>query len=496
MTPKQFFSAKMLGGAEPFSGDGNLQSRSRTQRIPDLRPNLLLLIPDQHRSDFSPWNESVPVRMPHVAGLAQRGLRFDQAIVNCPLCAPSRAGLASGRSYGSCGVVDNFQDYPLGLPTFYQQLRSSGYEVCGTGKFDLHKNTSRWGLDGSRLLTEWGFTQGIDNEGKWDGIRTYRAHGPQGPYFKFLEENGLAGAYSDDFERRGRDYTDGHGYGQTFPTDLPDYAYCDNWIGRNTIDILRGLPEEKPWFMQVNFTGPHEPQDITNSMWQACQGLQFPGPVASSQHDADFHNRARQNYSAMLENIDARIGEILAAVARRGELDNTVVIYTSDHGEMLGDHNEWQKSRPWQSAIGVPLVAAGPGIAVGEQGSALVQLTDLAATFIDYADASELPEMDSRSIRPVLEDPARSHREIVFSSMRNSNAGVPKLPGVPTERTVWDCAFDGRYKAIHQSGRGLDPQLFNLDKDPGEEDDLAASNPGQLASLLSQIDAENARVGK
>ncbi|MDE2863414.1 MAG: sulfatase-like hydrolase/transferase, partial [Chloroflexota bacterium] len=102
--------------------------------MPNTRPNLLLLIPDQHRWDFGPWDPQSPLRMPNLASLAERGVQFDQAIVNSPLCAPMRASLASARSYGSCGVVDNGNDYPIDLPTFYQQLRSAGYQVCGTGK--------------------------------------------------------------------------------------------------------------------------------------------------------------------------------------------------------------------------------------------------------------------------------------------------------------------------------------------------------------------------
>ena len=464
--------------------------------MPATRPNLLLLIPDQHRWDFGPWNPDSPLQMPNLAGVAARGVQFDQAIVNSPLCAPMRASLASGRSYGSCGVVDNSNDYPLDLPTFYQQLRSAGYQVCGTGKFDLHKVSGGWGLDGQTNLADWGFTKGIDNEGKWDGFRNYRDTGKaQGPYYKFLVENDLAEAHREDFERRGRDYLEGKDYGKTFPTTLPDFAYGDNWIARNTIDILRELPREQPWFMQVNFTGPHEPQDITASMWHSCQGIEYPGPMASTQYDTDFHNRARQNYGAMLENIDARIGEILATIDRRGELDNTIVVYSSDHGDMLGDHNEWQKSRPWHSSVAVPLIAAGPGVAKGQKSSALVQLFDLAATFIDYAAAEPVPDMDARSIRPVLEDPTRDHREVLFSGLRHLG-GYPGQSFIrdPAHYT-WDMAFDGRHKLIHQHGYGLDPQLFDLQSDPAETEDLAASDPDRVAAMLSQIHAETARTG-
>ncbi len=461
----------------------------------DRRPNLLLLLPDQHRWDFNPWNTQVPVQMPNLAQLAAHGVRFDQAIANCPLCAPARASLASGRSYGRCGVVDNRQDFPLDLPTFYQSLQASGYEVCGTGKFDLHKTTPRWNLDGSRLLSEWGFTRGIDNEGKRDGERTYTAHGPQGPYLAYLASLGLADAHSEDFSKRGVVGTSGDSMGETFPTPLPDHAYCDNWIASNTIDVLSQLPEGKPWFCQVNFTGPHEPNDITQSMWDGCQGIDFPLPIDSTRHDADFHNRARQNYSAMLENIDARIGEILAAIEKRGELDNTVIVYSSDHGELLGDHDEWQKSRPWHSSIAVPLVVAGPGAAVGQTSSALVQITDLAATFLDFAAAAPLPDMDSTSFRPVLGDPSLQHRQRVFSALTNAaqqsgNAGADENP-----KYVWDCIFDGRFKLVRQHGQGLAPQLFDLDEDPSETTDIADARPSLTAELIQLRNDENHRTG-
>ena len=164
------------------------------------RPNLLLLIPDQHRADWVAGG-GLPLRTAALQGLAERGVCFERAYCTSPLCAPSRASLASGRHYAHCGVHDNSRNYPLDQPTFYQALRGAGYRVAGVGKFDLHKDTSDpanawWGLDGSRLLAEWGFTDGIDSEGKLDGSSSYRdAGGPRGPYLKMLHDRGLADRY-------------------------------------------------------------------------------------------------------------------------------------------------------------------------------------------------------------------------------------------------------------------------------------------------------------
>ena len=110
------------------------------------------------------------------------------------------------------------------------------------------------------------------------------------------------------------------------------------------------------------------------------------------------HVRIRQNYSAMIENIDRWLGIFQDRLRDRGDLDNTVVVYSSDHGEMLGDHGRWGKSVPYQASAGVPLVMAGPGIAQGVRSDALVSLMDLAATFIDYAD---MP-VSSRNGEPFL----------------------------------------------------------------------------------------------
>ena len=221
------------------------------------RPNILLLIPDQHRWDFMETTLGLPVRMPNLEELAARGIRFNQAIVNSPLCAPSRASLASTRNYHRTGVEDNFQDYPLDLPTFYQALRTAGYRTGGVGKFDLHKNTSDWGPDGKRCLDEWGFSDGVDNEGKWDMVWNC-ADEPKGPYSEYLHGRDLMAAHVADMETRAPGTDEHRNYGQTAPSPLPEEAYSDNWLTEHGLGTINGFPTDTPWFLQVNFTGPHE----------------------------------------------------------------------------------------------------------------------------------------------------------------------------------------------------------------------------------------------
>ncbi len=307
---------------------------------------------------------------------------------------------------------------------------------------------------------------------------------PRGPYFKFLHDRDLVRAHADDFYRRGRANRQGTNYGTTWPTALPEDAYCDNWIGAQGVKVLREMPPDAPWFMQVNFTGPHDPMDVTERMYARWLDVDFPQPAANSQHRPEFHNRVRRNYAAMIENIDRQIGELLDVVAERGELDNTIVVYTSDHGDMLGDGDLWEKCRHQHGSLAVPLVIAGPGIEAAAS-AAVVGINDFTATFLGYAAAETLPGMDGRSLRPLLEGQTDRHREVVFAGMTHQN------PGQEIDLD-WDLAWDGRHKLVrdHKSGA---TRLFDLETDPGELVDCAADRPEIAARLTSLLDAELAR---
>ncbi len=424
------------------------------------RPNILLLFPDQWRFDWTGANKALPLRTPNLDALAARGTRFTRAVVAAPVCAPSRACLAAGKEYDRCRVPSNGYDYPIDQTTYYTVLRQGGYHVTGCGKLDLHKKTEDWGLDGKRLLKEWGFSDGVDNAGKRDAIRS-GAVTPKDPYMAYLHKRGLAAAHVEDFKRR-------RGASATFPTPLPDDAYCDNWLSNNGLQLLRAAPAGKPWHLVVNFTGPHEPMDITKSMDARCRGRDFPQPNGNKQFPPETHVAIRQNYAAMIENIDRWVGIFINEVKKRGELDNTLVVFSSDHGEMLGDHNRWGKSVPWQPSVGVPLIAAGPGIKRGVATPALASVMDLAATFLDYAGLSRPKDMDSRSLRPLLEGRTRSHRAHVLSGLGD-----------------WRMVWDGRYKLI----RGFEEteQLYDLEADPLENRNLAAEQPAAVSRLRRML---------
>lgn len=475
-----------------------------TQKELMNQPNILLLISDQHRPDFLTTNSDMPVRNPNIAKIASQGVNFSQAFCASPTCAPSRACLASGKSYHRAGVPSNQFNYPLEQPTFYGILRESGYHVAAVGKLDLHKPEFAWGLNGSHLLEEWGFSEGVDSEGKIDAIRAvtavwpigymafyqkkggrigeymkklladypYRNHVPEatavGPYAAYLESKGLLNTHVRDIWFR-------HPYVSTDPSPLPDDAYGDTWIANTGLSLLQNFAADKPWFLQVNFTGPHDPVDVTEAMHRRWRDVDFPPPVDSTEFDPATHNEIRRNYAAMIENIDTQVGRYLQLVEERGELDNTIIVYASDHGEMLGDHDLWMKSVPYQPSVRVPLVVRGPNIGQNVVSDALVSLYDLAATFLDYAGLDVPEEMDSLSLEPVLSGEQTQHRDIVFSALLD-----------------WDMAFDGRYKYIrYEDGREL---LFDLSIDPNEIENLADQKP-ELCSQMAEAITEMQKKG-
>ena len=429
-------------------------------------PNILFFFPDQWRFDWVGRNPDIAVRTPNLDQLEKNGVCFPNTVCPSPVCAPSRACVAAGTEYDQCPVKGNLDNLPVDYPTVYRILRDAGYHVMGCGKFDLNKGTCTsesfaWGVDGQRFLNEWGFSAGINNEGKMDGLRCGREE-PQGPYFKFLEDRGLREVHVDDFERRKNQ--------ATFPTKLPDDAYCDNWIGQNGLDLIDSVPDGKPWFLQVNFTGPHSPWDVTESMTELYKGKEFPPPNKSEQLTPEHHQEVRQNYSAMIENIDRWTKIYLDKLEERGELENTLIVYTSDHGEMLGDHNGWDKSKPWHPSVAVPFVISGPGVRKNAKCDLPTTNLDMTATFLDYAGLETPDGMDSRSLRGLLEGKTDSHREVVLSGLSD-----------------WRMAYDGKWKYVE--GYEDSPQLFDLENDILENNNLASdsAHAEQVARLKAWL---------
>lgn len=418
---------------------------------PTKKPNILFFFPDQHRYDWTSLNTALPDLTPNLRQLAREGISFSKVFCPSPLCAPSRACLAAGKRYGETGVASNGDALPLTTTTFYKLLRDSGgYHVLGCGKFDLDKPGKSWGIDGKHhreglpsLLEVWGFSDGIDNAGKEDGAKTKKPE----PYNAYLK--------SINVSRK----------------NMTDEAYSDNWIARNGLSLLQSAPKDKPWFLQINFNGPHPPFDPTPSMTNKWGNTEFPLAVPENKDDQD----ERLRYAAEITNIDRWIAVYKEELQKRGELDNTIIIFSSDHGEMLDDHGYHGKTRPLSPSACVPLVISGPGIRKNAVCNNITGTIDLPATFLDYAGVPIPSFMDgSKSMRAYLEGKGDSPRKHVTSAL----AG-------------WTLVCDGRYKLIsgvlkdkvQAKDQDKNEVLYDLLNDPTESMDVLSDHPDIAANL-------------
>jgi len=454
--------------------------------MPQQRPNILFVFADQHRPDWVGYDGDVPVRTPNLDALVEDGVAFRNAITPAPVCGPARSSLASGLEYDQAYVRDHHagQDYPLGAPTLYGRLRDQGgYHTIGTGKWDLQKYSGDAGADGKRFLEQNGFSDGFEAEsGLFNPVGE-----PKGPYQHYIIEEGLEDTFEEEFPR---------GVENTEILPIPEEAYQDNWIGRNSEAVIRDAPSEQPWFAQINFVKPHNPWDVTEAMdeWYHDPDVEFPDPLdPGAAFDTEHHQEIRRNYSAMVQNVDRRLGRLLDLLEERGERENTIVIYASDHGESLGDRGSWKKRTPYRECCGVPFVVSGPQVETRGVVDAPATILDIHATALDWADVP-VPEIQSQTMRPYLEGSTDEEpRDVVFSGLG-----------------PWRMAFDGRYKYV----RGFDPEqphngqvwefdsydefavqqkmdehelLFDLEADQTERESVLDQNPDVIARLDAQL---------
>jgi len=394
------------------------------------QPNFLLLFPDQMRWDWAGSLEGMTaLRMPTLEALAAGGTRFRRAFVPAPVCAPSRACLASGREYDEAGVPSNFaNDYPVNLTTFYTLLQNAGYHTMTTGKDDLTKATG-CGLNGTLHATQLGFSDFLRVKGKDDVLGAV----PSDPYGEYLLEhnvyvNGTNVTLWDVYNKLDKaccnDVPGGAGgYFCEVPSVMPQGAYEDDYVAGLALQLLDRKPAGVPWFLQISFPGPHPPFIVTQDMINTTKSEAYPVAVDNSGLSRAANEAIRELYAAELEHLDELFAQVLAKVEALGELSNTLVVVASDHGEMLGDHVDWGKTMPWQGSASVPLVVSGPalGVRAAVIDGVPVATMDIGGTLLELAGAAPAPNMTTRSFANVLRGAPGSEyvRPFVSSGLAN-----------------------------------------------------------------------------
>jgi len=404
------------------------------------RPNLLVILSDQHGRPFSSCYGHPHVRTPNLDRLAARGLRFDNAYCNSPLCVPSRSALMTGKRVSTLGVWDNNTILGSGEPTLGHHLRGAGYDAVLCGR--MHFN----------------------GDDKLHGFARQIASDPD------------ANASIPEWEAGGR--VEGHQL-RSLPADAGSGMALDDTAEEKAISHVRSKEDsDTPWALIVGFKHPHRPWNAEQRFWDLYDeaALDLPGePGPGDHHPVHDRNRllrrmleegfpekvirhARAGYYASISRMDEKVGSILDALDASGQAERTLVVYTSDHGTMLGDHGLWMKSSLFENSAGVPLILAGPGIPNGTRNEN-VSLMDLTATLTEIS-GGDPSEMDGRSLTGVIDGTGRW-----------DNYALCEYYATWTDRPMAALRRDH-----HKIMASVDeaPQVFDLEADPGETRDLSA----------------------
>lgn len=429
------------------------------------QPNILFLFTDQLRADAlgctGGW-----IRTPNIDRLAEEGTRFSQCFTNSPVCIPARASLATGRYPHNTGIWKNCHTaLPPTAATWMQAIRAAGYRTSLFGKTHLHPHKGDL-RDREYLIHAYG----LDDVDEIAGPRASRE--VMSHMTERWQRLGLLEAYRSDYAERFS-----HRPWVARPSVLPLEEYADVYVGRRALEYLQAYDRPQPWFCWVSFGGPHEPWDAPRpyadryrpqDMPPALVPAEGPPPARDGNlyrlmRDPESHPpfadgevaALRANYAGNVTLIDDQIGAILDAVRSRGEWDDTVVLFSSDHGEMNGDYGLIYKENFLDSAVRIPLIVRAPGLAGGRVNDGPVELMDAGATLADMAGAALEHRQFARSLAPLLRGETSDHRRDALSEIH----GEIMLA-------------DSRWKAVLNT-EGQVYLLFDRARDPRELVNLA-----------------------
>jgi arylsulfatase A-like enzyme len=458
------------------------------------KPNIILIITDQQRSDTVgalgyPW-----MRTPTLDRLATEGAAFTNCYTTSPVCVGARASLFTGMYPHATGVFTNFHPWQ---PTWVSSLADAGYHCASIGKMHINPYDAKGGFhqrfpvenkDRPLFLEE--HARAIYDE--WDKALHARKLEKPSRYNRFARD--------PDAYRRALGAFEWH---------LDEDMHSDMFIGDHAVWWLKERKATSPLFLQVGFPGPHPPYDPVKRYLDLYKDVDIPIPhptdeelAAQPESQAQLrrnmieHNydsvawqerpspedvlRIRRHYAANVTMIDDKVGEILAALEERGYLENAIVFFTSDHGDALGDHGHIQKWTMFDCSVKVPLIAWSKRHIAPRRTHALVQWMDIASTILESAGVPVPRSFESRTLWPILKGEAAQIRDEVWSELARDH--------IQTGAEYIVMQRDARWKIVCYLGDAYG-ELYDLEDDPGELRNLwnAAEHRERRDSMVRHV---------
>jgi choline-sulfatase len=425
------------------------------------RPNILFLMADQHRGDCLGADGSRIAHTPNLDRLGSDGIRFRSAYSSTPTCTPARAGLLTGMSpwnHGMLGYSRVAEKYPVEMPRL---LAEAGYFTMAAGKLHYHPQRNLHGYHAA-LLDESGRAESIDFRS--DYRSWFWTQAPN------LNPDATGVGFND---YKGKAYV------------LPEHLHPTRWTADVAVRFLETYQRPEPFFLKVSFARPHSPYDPPQRWMDRYADSDIPAP-AQAQWSERYVERntakddiwrgrvsaaetrtSRQAYYGSVSFVDEQIGRILAALEKRGLLEQTLILYTSDHGDMTGDHNLWRKSYAYEPSARVPMLMRWPqGLIPAKRGQVAhepVELRDILATFMDAAGHAPPARIDGRSLLDLARCKQDGWRS--FIDLEHDICYAPE--------NHWNAITDGKTKYIFHARDG-EEMLFDLTSDSLELKNLAS----------------------
>ena len=423
-----------------------------------MRPNVVVVMADQLAPHWTGAYGHKVARTPHMDALAARGMRFDAAYCNSPLCAPSRFAFMSGQHISRIAAYDNASEFRASVPTFAHYLQALGYRTCLSGKMHFVGPDQKHGFQ-DRVTTDIypaDFAWTPDWEAPDERIDKWYHN------MTTVRESGVAQV--------------------TFQIDYDEEVgfAARRWLFDRARDRAAG--DATPFLLVASFIHPHDPYVARREWWDLYSDNEIDMPEHLAPEDQDPFSRrimdgieasiaplndeevrrARRAYLANVSFFDSKLGEVVRTLEETGEIGNTIIIVTADHGDMLGERGLWYKMNFFEQSARVPLIMAGPGIVPGVAQNAC-SLVDLLPTFIEIAgggdDVLGAP-VDGRSLMLL----ARGEADPIDEAIGEYCAEMTPWPVFMIRR--------GDLKYIHCDADP--PQLYDLALDPQEVRNVAA----------------------
>jgi choline-sulfatase len=464
--------------------------------LPSSAPNIVLVMSDQHRADMMGCAGDPGVLTPALDRLAADGVRFSRVSCQGPLCMPARASFMTERYVRDHGVYTNWAEIALDTPTYVWALRAAGYHTTLLGKAHLYRDEiveAKHIDDLAGRLMSLGFAEVLETGDKFTGETPNR-------YTDYLRQLGMLDVYQRHIadrsyqgdNERGQNATKRLPMWDSTPMPVPLDAYIDSWHGVQAVHWIEQYDRPEPFFLFVGFPGPHDPWDAPQGAVDRYRDVEVSMPRSTRRPTVDGTGRygallngflwlsdtetmtddairgMRRAYSADISVIDDAVGHIVTALEDKGLLDTTWVIYTSDHGEMGGNHGLMSKCVLYQPAVRVPLIVRPPEGCPPQVVDALIDHVDVPATVREIAGAPELPASEGRSLLGYTSGDGPLARAVSISE----NWGFASFE---TEQ----------YKIVVDEDAGEPCQLFDLHDDPDEDHDLL-QDP-QSTSAVDQL---------